>query len=548
MGEVAVNSKDGQIKPQIVPISLNNQYNEIIVQVSNYGYDEGGFIVNLLLGETMQLVNLRERNTFRDVFVFGSILFMGLYHFTWFITIREDKSNLFFGFICILISIRVLLMGEMLLYSFLPDTCLCRKLSTFTLSMGLFFMAMFIRSLYPDETHLRFVRFVQATSGFYSLIVLVTPEIISILFYSVYEFIAFAVVIYLSAAVVRAVFHKRTGALLVLSAFGILFTACINDLLTQLGIFRTGYYIPQGFTLFIYVQAFMLADKFRKMTANEEKLLKSELRTLQAQIKPHFLFNVLNTIIHMCRVSPEKALNLLTSLNIYLQCSFSFKNDEEFISLKQEIKHVTSYLEIEKVRFRERLQVEFDIQGEIECNIPPLLEHLRLGGWVEANGQTLAIKEYYMLYAVVGSKYNINLSSEEFFMLPDLRGLFVRGVQNVRNNGENRAFLNDEDALNGKRLDYNSLQPISPSEEQSLLGSLQKDAFEEHAHQINRIAASFIPDSIIPCQVFSDTGTNNFLTARQGGVETRPTNIALYFLIKASYNLLKTGNNLLYKV
>jgi hypothetical protein len=134
-----------------------------------------------------------------------------------------------------------------------------------------------------------------------------------------------------------------------------------------------------------------------------------------------------------------------------------------------------------------------------------------------------------MLYAVVGSKYNINLSSEEFFMLPDLRGLFVRGVQNVRNNGENRAFLNDEDALNGKRLDYNSLQPISPSEEQSLLGSLQKDAFEEHAHQINRIAASFIPDSIIPCQVFSDTGTNNFLTARQGGVETRPTNIALYF-------------------
>ena len=103
----------------------------------------------------------------------------------------------------------------------------------------------------------------------------------------------------------------------------------------------------------------------------KELLNKAELKALQAQIQPHFLFNALNTIISFCRTDALRARELLMQLSYYLRTTF--KTTGDFIPLTQEIKHIESYLSIEQARFSERLEVVYDIDQEIDTEVPPLI-------------------------------------------------------------------------------------------------------------------------------------------------------------------------------
>jgi two-component system, sensor histidine kinase ChiS len=111
----------------------------------------------------------------------------------------------------------------------------------------------------------------------------------------------------------------------------------------------------------------------KKAVKQEEMLRRAEIRALQSQIRPHFLFNALSTISTLCRVNSEKARDLLGELSNYLRSGFSFKENEEFVPLDTELGYVKSYLAIEAARFGERLQAVFDIRVKIPCRIPPLI-------------------------------------------------------------------------------------------------------------------------------------------------------------------------------
>ncbi|GGG63054.1 hybrid sensor histidine kinase/response regulator [Paenibacillus radicis (ex Gao et al. 2016)] len=100
--------------------------------------------------------------------------------------------------------------------------------------------------------------------------------------------------------------------------------------------------------------------------------VQSELAFLQAQIKPHFLYNALNTIIAFCPTEPYKAMDLLIELSQYLRSSFDFRNRDRLITLDKELELVQSYLALEKARFDERLRVELDLNADMHALIPPL--------------------------------------------------------------------------------------------------------------------------------------------------------------------------------
>lgn len=111
----------------------------------------------------------------------------------------------------------------------------------------------------------------------------------------------------------------------------------------------------------------------RKSSMQEKMLQKAEIRALQSQIKPHFLFNALNIITTLCRINPDKARELLLDLSNYLRSGFSFKISDEHIPFETELGYVKSYLAIEKARLSDRLNVIYRIDGEINCLIPPFI-------------------------------------------------------------------------------------------------------------------------------------------------------------------------------
>ncbi len=98
----------------------------------------------------------------------------------------------------------------------------------------------------------------------------------------------------------------------------------------------------------------------------------AEIKALQAQISPHFLFNSLNTIISLIRIEPDKARKLLVSLSHFLRQNLS-GTTANMTSLHQELKHVKAYLEVEEARFVDRLSVKYSIEeNALSVQLPPL--------------------------------------------------------------------------------------------------------------------------------------------------------------------------------
>ncbi len=99
----------------------------------------------------------------------------------------------------------------------------------------------------------------------------------------------------------------------------------------------------------------------------------AEIKALQAQISPHFLFNTLNTTISLIRINPTKARKLLVSLAHYLRQNLSVTT-QTLTMLEQELNHVKAYLSIEEARFISKLEIIYDIDERVfSKEIPPLI-------------------------------------------------------------------------------------------------------------------------------------------------------------------------------
>lgn len=98
-----------------------------------------------------------------------------------------------------------------------------------------------------------------------------------------------------------------------------------------------------------------------------------EVAFLQSQIKPHFLYNVLNSIIALSYEDIEQAREMTGQFATYLRSSFDFQNTHSLISFRKEFSLVQAYLAIEQFRFGDRIQVHYAIEENLDFQMPPLL-------------------------------------------------------------------------------------------------------------------------------------------------------------------------------
>lgn len=150
-----------------------------------------------------------------------------------------------------------------------------------------------------------------------------------------------------------------------------------------------------------------VTDNFSKMLSEIKKLMedvkkqemqkrKAEIETLQAQINPHFLSNTLNTVKWLA--SAQKADNIETIVSSLIQLlSVSMGKGGEFITVRQEIEYIKSYINIQEYRYYDKFKVVFDIEDEIldyrilKFLVQPIVENSIIHGTKTKTEQELIV-------------------------------------------------------------------------------------------------------------------------------------------------------------
>ena len=139
------------------------------------------------------------------------------------------------------------------------------------------------------------------------------------------------------------------------------------------------WYIP---SLFMMIQ-FGCFFVYRYFKENQKKLklegelrtaaLKSELSAIKAQLNPHFLYNIFNTISASVPAENEKTRNMIAELSDLFRYQLKASQTEK-VTIREELEFVEKYLKLEKERFQERLNVEINVEDSIKDElIPPML-------------------------------------------------------------------------------------------------------------------------------------------------------------------------------
>ena len=112
----------------------------------------------------------------------------------------------------------------------------------------------------------------------------------------------------------------------------------------------------------------------RKRVENLQAIqLKTELQFLKAQIQPHFFFNTLNNLYALTLVNSKQAPEVVLKLSKIMEYIL-YDAKEPKVRLLNEIKYIQNYIDLEKLRFGEKLNVQINLQGNIDSqDIPPLL-------------------------------------------------------------------------------------------------------------------------------------------------------------------------------
>jgi|GEM_PF-1017627 len=270
---------------------------ELVIHASNYSYNyRAGMLEGPWLGSQSEIAVKQSQRQALDILFIGSMLVMGVYHIFLTLFRRKDKAALFFGLFCLIMAYRTFFItGEKLAFSLLP--WLTGRIFTFAQLPGIYLIMplflLYVYNLFRQDAHRRIVYLLLGVSG-----VLFIAGIISAPFKAIrfYNFVLVPGMVYILFVLFMAWIKNRPDARLIGSGFLVLFVLGINDILNDMKIIDTAYFLSNGLFLFLFFQSVVLARRFSRAFVQVEKLsaeLESHNTELQKldKLKDEFLAN-----------------------------------------------------------------------------------------------------------------------------------------------------------------------------------------------------------------------------------------------------------------
>ena len=143
----------------------------------------------------------------------------------------------------------------------------------------------------------------------------------------------------------------------------------------------------------------LIVQKNMQIADEQEKIKEARIRVMMSQIQPHFVYNSLSSISTLIPIDPKKAQEALDNFTEYLRHNISSLTETKLIPFDNELKHVETYISLEKIRFNDRINVTYDIKAKDfyvpPLSIQPIVENaIKHGILKKIEGGNLIIKTY----------------------------------------------------------------------------------------------------------------------------------------------------------
>ena len=391
------------LRPDVYTLPQTGNELEIVLQIRNERHINAGIGQSITIGNADRLHKAMLQSTAIDLVIAAVCLFAGVYHLILYRFKRGDQELLFFGVFCMAVAVRGVMSNQTFVMQLVPDMpfLLGSRILTALIPIITVSVLQYTSHIFVNEVPELFRKTILFISGLYLLLVFFASSYIYSYLFNYYLVSVAVVCVFILCISLRARLGGNSEA-------GIFFTGALfvavgafNDMLFFNQIIHTGYWLAAGLVAFTVAQSIMLAIRFARLDKEKDeiyqRLLTTDMAFMQAQIKPHFIYNALSAISHLTTKEPRQAKELLLDFSDYLRGCFNFDNVNGMSTLEAEMGIVKSYLSIEKARFRERLNVEYEITESPYVLIPmlciqPLVENaVRHGLMDKIEGGTVRI-------------------------------------------------------------------------------------------------------------------------------------------------------------
>jgi sensor histidine kinase YesM len=371
--------------PHSVFFTPQNSEFVITIHISNFVFARGGMWDAPTLGTKTQINNLDRFLMQRDMFMIGCYFIAFLIFLVIFITRPSNRSWLYFALLCVVATSRILIYGSHVLTFYTENF---RLITFLEYSTRLWYPVLLLLLL---NTALNGKLPKKLLAGM-TLFITAATAAVAILPIHIYTSFARAVMLYnflLGLAMLvmmlwpgqrffprnkdKIFFIYGISAILVSGLYDMFFAATAFFEMNPVGFF--GALLAFAFILSItYTDALTDCENaLDELEAESTRKLQTELKLLQSQIRPHFLYNALSAIANVCRKDGQKAEELILDLAYFMQNSFDFSSSEKLTTLENELEYIRKYVHIEEVRFGDKVKYTEMIEAPLTTQLPRLI-------------------------------------------------------------------------------------------------------------------------------------------------------------------------------
>ncbi len=399
-GAVSDNAEEGQGQYSIHYVSFAALQDTVtlIVQISNYEYARGGFWVPITMGEQAEIQRLYVYNVAKTYLLIGILLAVLIFCIALAFNIREKSGlvHLFLG--ALMVILYIMSTGDKLLLQLFPAlNGNAIRIQYMVMYAAPLTMLRYVNAVVSGTK--RYMPWLQKIIWRYSIAMLIATWTLPIARITeityIGNFLATAIALFtLAVLILEAVRYQEEVAVLIIALYLLGLGGVHDCLYSAVVIYSTfGELISITYVGFSILVTMHFAMHIKKAYDISKKVPALEQAYLNAQIKPHFLFNTLNSIVSLIDSNPEKAEDMTIQLSRHFRHIMGFENLQKTISITQELEMLNTYIRIERIRFPQ-LRIELQYDAALLFDIPPFTLQPLVENAIKYGTRNTAQQEY----------------------------------------------------------------------------------------------------------------------------------------------------------